>query len=774
LNTPASSFGATQSEPGCQGVGANDIWFQFDATSPSVRLDISGNGGNCCFGFEFSLEIYEGDCNTLNTVVPCKMYPYGHSGIPQTLYNLTPGTTYFIRLAASPYNSLEFNLCLRAIPEPPANDECAQAIPIQANNGVDCDLIYQGSTIGATQSMPACNGYYNAHDVWYQFTATAATHLIELKGNGAALGSIGVLGISLYDVSDCDNLSVLTCTDDGLGALINWSSLSIGETYYIRVFSWFEDGYDFTLCIRTPPPPPANSDCFFAETITPNPDLECGTPVSGSTAGLLDWSYFNCLAGTSLWYQFTASSNAYLIELQNIVRLFGDDYLAMELYEGTCDGLQPIQFSGWNSWHIVEVGLSPGTTYYVRVWSTLQTAVNFDLCILTIPLPTNEDCVDAVTLTAWPANCEISVTGLVTKTLTTEITSECEFLSDVWYKFVATNSMHIVSIDNIKTNYAPNLSHFELFSGDCDQLNSLGCFQTYAPVTYEFFTPGSTYYVRVGSNFSPSTLFDICISTPKPDLAIYSFYAVSGACDPGNNASVDVWIINHGPATVFPGEASVSLKVTGANSGTYGSYQNSYTLYPGYGEILSFTGIDLSNPGESQLMASGTVIYDANLSNNTAAYLFNGLASAMYFSDADSDGYGNPAESIESCEPNVFAQDFVNWSWDATCPFNSTMNLTDPPQAFGNLLSPAPEHLRIFPNPAYVEAQVVFDLETDAKVTIQMQDATGRIVKSVLVDGIPGANRHQLSLAGLPEGVYVVEVLAEGFRSIGKLAVLRP
>lgn len=1025
--TVGSNYGATQSAPRCTNGVANDIWFQFTATGTSQRLYINHSD---FYPFSsitntFGLEILEGSCSMLAEVVPCTEY---ESNIAYTLQGLIAGNIYYLRLYTGINDIKNFTICIHPLPEPPVNDNCVQAEAIQANTGLDCVYIYTGSTLGATTSSISCNGL-STHDMWYKFTATTVAQVVDLRVTGYPFSDSNArLGMQVYSGADCTDLNPLACDDYAGDSPLTLNGLNIGATYFIRVFSQQSQAHDFSLCIRALPPPPVNIDCINAVGIVPSPDMTCMQPVSGSTAGLTEELYFSCQNGTSLWYQFTATSSSHFIELQNVVHKYGNPFLYLELYQGDCDGLEPLYCFN-SAYYILTDDLSPGATYYIRVVDALNSGSNFDLCVMTVLPPVNPVCSDAVTLPVWPSSCGSPVAGSLLGTPPTQIQSDCDFISEVWYSFMATGTSHIITINNIKTKYFPAIEYIELFSGDCGQLISLGCFSIFDPYTYTAFEPGNNYYLRVGSFSSPPVLFDICISTPQPDFFISNVFPPD-PCEPDNNEVVGVEIQNGWYGTILAGAASVILEVSGANTGTYGPFQNTAIIEGGYGEYITFAGVDLSNPGVNEFKVSGTLIYDLYPENNTAIYEFTGLALQTYFLDWDNDEYGDAGQPVFSCYPyyyystnntdcddhnylvhpaatetcnglddncdglsddndpnlpyaytvigfkdvymkrntvqsggvgvvnpgkkarlqfgttvtplnsfvkapvlelqggsqvttyypgqvaeailpafqanttpgsnhvtipnnsspvtlslssygniivginatvifsgeptvrfkeltikdgatvlfdqpthllinkgiaigkntainpgaslavrffaqenvtvdrgsnisaliytkkdlrlekafaatptkmnglfiaaNVFAQDFVNWSWDVTCPFNSALNLVEPPQAFGDILSTAPGSLHIFPNPASAEAQVVFDLETDAKVTLQMLDATGRLVKSVPVDGIPGVNRYPLSLAGLPEGVYLVEVLTEGYRSMGKLAVLRP
>jgi Secretion system C-terminal sorting domain/Putative metal-binding motif/HYR domain len=634
VQTNATGYGATPSMPDCNEMPSNDIWYQFTATSTSHALSTNA--------YHLGIEVFEGNCGALIPVVTCTIL----DSPKEIIQNLVIGNTYYVRFFFSG-NIAPFEICLQALPAAPANDECAQAIVIQPNSGLDCTFSYEGSTLGATQSAPACNGS-GTHDIWYQFVATNTTHLLNLKAknplnNGANAG----YNVELYSGSDCDNLTSLFCTNP-YNVLI-WNDLVVGNTYFVRIFSIQNTAVDITFCILTPPPPPANADCSGAIELIPSQDLNCSQPVSGTTGGLSwDETTGNWISGTSLWYQFTATSNAHVVELQHIVELYGYNYTQLYLYEGTCDGLQLLSYGN----KIINSNLVPGHVYYVKVYGRPNAAYNFDICILTVPPPTNITCLEAQPLQVWPANCEAATSSVLMggDPYYSYYYNGCNTINSAWFKFEATYSTHFITVNQRALENIFSGLKYELFVGDCDQLTSIGCYpKPYAP-HYQYFNPGTTYYVRVGSEQSQSALFDICISTPQPDLDFVQFQLPDN-CKPGDNETLKLWISNSGGKTIDIGTASITLSINGANTGNYGPFFNTTMIYPGSYEIIDLSGLDLSNIGVNQMVANATLQYDSDLTYNTIKLSFTGQNPINYYVDGDGDGYGNAAQSFVSCAP---------------------------------------------------------------------------------------------------------------------------
>jgi gliding motility-associated-like protein len=166
-------------------------------------------------------------------------------------------------------------------------------------------------------------------------------------------------------------------------------------------------------------------------------------------------------------------------------------------------------------------GLNPVSPYtlYVRAvcdesvyssWSqfTFYTPVSNNDCVFAIELPVNSgvQCIQSETVSFLGA------------TVSAEAPDLCGSNNggDVWYSFIAEESVHVVQLLNFS-----NLDSFlpiavTLYQGGCDILIPLYC----STVNYIMATglnPGSLYLVRVSLNTSTTTLsgsFDICVTTP--------------------------------------------------------------------------------------------------------------------------------------------------------------------------------------------------------------------------------------------------------------------
>ncbi len=77
--------------------------------------------------------------------------------------------------------------------------------------------------------------------------------------------------------------------------------------------------------------------------------------------------------------------------------------------------------------------------------------------------------------------------------------------------------------------------------------------------------------------------------------------------------------------------------------------------------------------------------------------------------------------------------------------------------------------VRIFPNPAHSEFVLEFGQQVENGL-INIIDLQGRIVRS---ENVAGVDFHKITVSNLPNGLYMVEIQADGQRIIEKLSVLK-
>ncbi|WP_309641695.1 T9SS type A sorting domain-containing protein [Flavobacterium sp.] len=413
---------------------------------------------------------------------------------------------------------------------PPANDECDGAIALNVNPDASCTDIVSASITAATASAVdafACGGTPD-DDVWFSFVATDTIQTISLNN---VVGSTTDLFHSLW-TGDCGSLTLVpnSCSDNNASIP---TGLTVGDTYYLRVYSWtdFADqNVTFDVCIGTPPPPPANDECANAIA------LNCGDVLTNqSTESATGGTGTSCVGtiGNDIWYSFLGDGQVITLT----ATATGVESPQVEVYastDGTCAGFAPgtcIAAAGTGETVVSVPFVSvDGTSYYIHIgsWINGDPATIFDLaitCEAPPAAPANDDCDGAESLTVNPdASCTIVTSGTVAGATASAVDALACGGSpddDVWYSFVATGTVQAISLINV-AGANTDLFH-SLWTGDCGTLTLVpgSCSDANASVPTGL-TEGQTYYIRVYTTTTTAlqnTTFDICVGTPPPPPA---------------------------------------------------------------------------------------------------------------------------------------------------------------------------------------------------------------------------------------------------------------
>lgn len=413
--------------------------------------------------------------------------------------------------------------------QPINDDACA---PIVITVSATCTYT-QYTNAGATASpgvpAPGCANY-NGGDVWFTVTVPAGGALIF----DSQTGVITDAGMAIYS-GDCNNLTLIECDDDdspnGNMSYIYRTGLTPGSTIWIRFWEYGgNNNGTFGLCVTTPPPPPANDDCAGAIPLTVNPTFACtattnGTTVSGTASTAPAPTCGAAGVNDDVWFSFVATNSSHVVTLSNVTGTVTD--MAMSVYSGTCGALTHLQCSDPNTMTVN--GLTPGQTYYVRVWTFTATATSnasFTICVGTPPPPpANDDCANAVSLTVNP---DLLCSAVTAGTTASAIPSTgvpapgCGaggVNDDVWFSFTATNNIQTIVLSNV-TGTVTDMA-MSLYSGTCGTLTHEQCSDPNT-MTVNNLVPGQTYYVRVWTytaTVGSYAYFDICVGTPPPPPA---------------------------------------------------------------------------------------------------------------------------------------------------------------------------------------------------------------------------------------------------------------
>jgi hypothetical protein len=246
----ATLVGATTND--CQTSG--DIWFSFVAGTASQTILLENitavvGAKNGIFATVYS------DCNG-SFITSGGAFVFNNTTSSSIALNdMTPGTTYLLKIHTMVGTSSSFNICMV---NRPTNDDCATAQVLTVQTNATCSTPTGGTTTYATlsSSTPACFGTAD-DDVWFSFVATACAHIITVTPFG--VGSIENPVVELKD-GTCSGIS-LYCVN-AMGAygteVINANNLVPGRTYFVRVWDFGSFGANFvgrgifTICVTTP------------------------------------------------------------------------------------------------------------------------------------------------------------------------------------------------------------------------------------------------------------------------------------------------------------------------------------------------------------------------------------------------------------------------------------------------------------------------------------------------------------------------------------------
>jgi hypothetical protein len=400
--------------------------------------------------------VYSGSCGALSAALVCSD-PNNSS-----VSGLTIGNTYFIRVytyTGTSGQTSTFSVCVTTPPPPPpppANDEPNTATPIVI--GASCSYT-TFSNANATNSTcgtipaPGCSSY-SGGDVWFSVTVPASGGFILDSQSGVITDG----GVAIYSGTPCGVLTLIGCDDDsspnGTMPMLTVSGQTPGTTLYIRFFEYGNDNNGtFGLCLTSLPSAPANDNCTGAYTAAISSGTTCSSLTNGTLLGATASTQANNCAsgddGNDVWYSFVAISSTHSITLNNVAGNTTDLYHSV--YAGSCSSIgNAIVCSDPNNSTVN--GLTPGNTYYLRVYtyySTPTANTTFSVCITTGPPtgacgnPANNDyCSNPATLTQGVGTFSSTTSSIYSSDQSSPLFSIfCGSIeNNSWYSFIATGT----------------------------------------------------------------------------------------------------------------------------------------------------------------------------------------------------------------------------------------------------------------------------------------------------------------------------------------------
>lgn len=463
--TASATQSATASMPGCTGTATADVWFSFTALQSTQYIYVQHNS----FGPANSIiQVFSGTCGA-TTSLACNTGLIFSQNFPNAAVmaqtGLVPGQTYLIRVYYNNTTTTAFSI---GVANGAPNNECTDAINLTVSPDAN-SVFTPGTTFGATASAPNNSCIFSSsNDVWYSFTATAATHAIDVL-------QLSNPRIQVF-TGTCGSLTAIPCNffyqTIGDTSRATVSGLTPGTTYRVKVFSSnFNTNNRFQIAVQTPFVAP-NDVCTNAAAFTVSGN-SC-TPQRISFRGAVpdDVSHPSCVwtggQDQDIWYAITPANSRLKVKFSQADGLTTWTK-RMALYSGACNNLTPVVCGVSDSFSIS--GLTTGATYYLRVSKSggdLRDSIG-ELCAFVPEAVPYDECIDAAVLPVGNTHTisykmftttNASYSLGITPTLAPSVTGN---RNDIFLKFTATSTTSYIGFSPATTGGFD----YAIFTGNC-------------------------------------------------------------------------------------------------------------------------------------------------------------------------------------------------------------------------------------------------------------------------------------------------------------------
>lgn len=368
--TAGTTAGATAStqEDDVVGTPDNDVWFSFEATSESHQIQLSNVTAVIGTSTDMGIGLYNG-------MAGCEDLVFVDDSDPNTLnaIGLAVGDTYYVRVYGWSTAQTNFDICVGTTPPPPPapiNDECDDAIVLTVNEDFSCGVVTSGTTASATASSQEDDVVGTPdNDVWFSFVAASEAHRISLANVTAVIGTSIDMVIGLYNgTAGCEDLVFV---DDSDPNTLNASGLTIGDTYYVRIYGWGSTNTaqaNFDICVGTPPLPPSNDACADAIAISSFP-YNNSQDASSATNNDGFISEGDCgSSNDGVWYTILGDGGNLTIEVTETSSWDSE----VSVFTGSCGVFTCVDAEDTtNDVEVLTFASEEGTIYYVNIayWS---------------------------------------------------------------------------------------------------------------------------------------------------------------------------------------------------------------------------------------------------------------------------------------------------------------------------------------------------------------------------------------------------------------------
>ena len=129
------------------------------------------------------------------------------------------------------------------------------------------------------------------------------------------------------------------------------------------------------------------------------------------------------------------------------------------------------------------------------------------------------------------------------------------------------------------------------------------------------------------------------------------------------------------------------------------------------------------------------------------------------------DIYDQP-EGVYRVDFKKMRVNFVSDNWDQSEGFKLEYYAVAAVEDYNGI-----EDLTIYPNPATNYVNVEFSIPQSQKVTFQLMDLTGKMLKNADLEGVAGTNQYKFDIHGVSKGLYLMEIVTDSGKSVRKITV---
>ncbi len=338
----------------------NNVWFKFNATTPSVNIDvITGGSYGTMRGQQIAL------WNNNGTEVKCINGADWYAGtLSLSVDTLTPGHDYWISVDDRRTHGT-FTLCIDDIV---SNDYKSGALElVDLVNWCSSDAAYDNTYATPDESAGSCWTGGTANNLWYKFDAVTNSIKVDVK-TGGAFGSMRGQQIALWNEDDTE-VGCINGADWYAGTLtLSIDTLTIGHTYYISLDDRRTHG-TFTLCVTNTPDYDYKSGAYE---LTDLNNWQSSNAQFSNSYATPDESAGSCWTGgtaNNVWFKFDALFDTATVDV--ITGGASGSMRGQQIAMWTSDGTEVGCVNGAD-WYAGTLSLqvdtlTPGNTYYISV-----------------------------------------------------------------------------------------------------------------------------------------------------------------------------------------------------------------------------------------------------------------------------------------------------------------------------------------------------------------------------------------------------------------------